>query len=185
MRDLDVGARQLAELLALVPEVVILTDTDRRVLYINRPQEGYELDEIVGTDSLEFVAPDFRRSQAELFDRVVETGEPETYEIAITDAGGERQWHEGTLIPLTRDGRVTRVALFTRNVTARHRSEEEMKKLRNLLPICSWCKKIRSDEGYWQEIEAYVEETSGSRVTHGMCAECREEHFGTDPGKSA
>lgn len=60
-----------------------------------------------------------------------------------------------------------------------------MARLRSLLPICSWCKKIRTDEGYWQEIEAYTEETSGSRVTHGMCEECTEEHFGSDSGRSA
>ena len=44
--------------------------------------------------------------------------------------------------------------------------------LRGLLPICSWCKKIRDDKGYWQAVETYVEDHSHAEFTHGICPEC-------------
>ena len=45
--------------------------------------------------------------------------------------------------------------------------------LRGLLPICAWCKKIRSDQGYWEQIEAYVKSHSEADFTHGICPDCR------------
>ncbi len=77
------------------------------------------------------------------------------------------------LSPLRKDGRVSSVVVVDTDVTARRRVEEEADKLRTLVPVCSWCKKIRRDEGYWEELEGYIEESSGSRVTHGMCPDCQ------------
>ena len=47
-----------------------------------------------------------------------------------------------------------------------------IKKLSGLLPMCAWCKKIRDDQGYWKQVEAYVCEHSDARFTHGICPEC-------------
>jgi hypothetical protein len=49
----------------------------------------------------------------------------------------------------------------------------ETRSLRGLLPICAFCKKIRDDHGYWNQLEAYLEENSEAEFTHGLCAECR------------
>lgn len=48
----------------------------------------------------------------------------------------------------------------------------EVKTLRGLLPICSSCKKIRRDEGSWQQIESYIREHSEAKFSHGLCPEC-------------
>jgi CHASE3 domain sensor protein len=48
----------------------------------------------------------------------------------------------------------------------------QVKTLSGLIPICSWCKKIRSDKGYWQSVESYVCAHSDAKFTHGMCPEC-------------
>lgn len=48
----------------------------------------------------------------------------------------------------------------------------DVKKLSGLLPICSHCKKIRDDEGYWQQIEAYIQDHSEAAFSHGICREC-------------
>ena len=49
---------------------------------------------------------------------------------------------------------------------------DEVKALSGLLPICSNCKKIRDDTGYWNKIEAYIQERSEAQFTHGMCPDC-------------
>jgi GAF domain-containing protein len=51
---------------------------------------------------------------------------------------------------------------------------ENVKTLRGLLPICAWCKRIRNDEGYWDQVEAYVRQHSDADFTHGICPECME-----------
>ncbi len=53
----------------------------------------------------------------------------------------------------------------------------EVKKLSGMLPICSSCKKIRDDEGYWQQIEEYIRDHSEADFTHGICNECVKELY--------
>lgn len=49
-----------------------------------------------------------------------------------------------------------------------------IKRLRNILPMCAWCKKIRNDENYWQQVEEYLAQNSETKVTHGICPQCFE-----------
>jgi PAS domain S-box-containing protein len=50
--------------------------------------------------------------------------------------------------------------------------EYEITRLRGMLPICSSCKKIRDDKGYWNQIEVYIKEHSDAEFSHGICPEC-------------
>jgi hypothetical protein len=54
---------------------------------------------------------------------------------------------------------------------------EEIRVLRGILPICSYCKKIRDDQGYWRQLEAYIREHSEADFSHGICPICFEKHF--------
>jgi len=51
---------------------------------------------------------------------------------------------------------------------------DQVKTLQGLLPICAWCNRIRDDEGYWDQIEAYFHKHTGADFTHGICPQCRE-----------
>lgn len=54
---------------------------------------------------------------------------------------------------------------------------QELRILSGLLPICSFCKKIRNKEGDWELLESYITARSESKFSHGMCPECREKHY--------
>ncbi|MBU1715359.1 MAG: hypothetical protein KKG70_07080 [Proteobacteria bacterium] len=54
---------------------------------------------------------------------------------------------------------------------------EEVKVLRGFLPICSFCKKIRDDQGYWSQMESYISKHSEAQFTHSICLECRDKHY--------
>jgi len=49
-----------------------------------------------------------------------------------------------------------------------------VKLLQGLLPICCYCKKIRNDQNYWQQVDSYIADHSEAQFTHGICPECRE-----------
>lgn len=49
-----------------------------------------------------------------------------------------------------------------------------VKLLQGLLPICCYCKKIRNDQNYWQQVDTYISDHSEAQFTHGICPECRE-----------
>lgn len=52
------------------------------------------------------------------------------------------------------------------------RSLDEVRQLKRLLPICMYCKKVRDVGDYWQEIETYIHEHTGTDFSHGVCPDC-------------
>jgi hypothetical protein len=46
--------------------------------------------------------------------------------------------------------------------------------LSELLPVCSWCRKVRNDGGYWEQIEKYFSSRTSTSFTHGICPECEK-----------
>ncbi|MBU4233075.1 MAG: GAF domain-containing protein [Desulfobacterales bacterium] len=53
----------------------------------------------------------------------------------------------------------------------------QVKILQGLLSICAHCKKIRDDQGYWQQLEAYISQRSAAKFSHGVCPDCLQEHY--------
>ena len=56
---------------------------------------------------------------------------------------------------------------------------DEIQILHGLLPICSSCKKIRDDKGYWTQLESYIEKHSDAHFSHGLCEDCVKELYGS------
>jgi DNA-binding response OmpR family regulator len=71
-----------------------------------------------------------------------------------------------------------RVVNLQTTLAERVREVEEalsrVKQLQGLLPICSYCKKIRDDKNYWHQVESYVGKHTDARFSHGICPECTE-----------
>jgi hypothetical protein len=53
----------------------------------------------------------------------------------------------------------------------------EIRTLSGLLPICSHCKKIRDDKGYWNQLESYIQDHSDAKFSHSICQECAKKHY--------
>ena len=51
---------------------------------------------------------------------------------------------------------------------------KQVKELQGLLPICSYCKRIRDDHDYWEQIDTYVAQHSRAEFSHGICPDCYE-----------
>jgi GAF domain-containing protein len=66
------------------------------------------------------------------------------------------------------------MALMNLRLTSEHLAQalENVKTLHELLPICAWCKRIRDDQGYWNQVEAYFKQHTGTNFTHGICPDC-------------
>lgn len=57
------------------------------------------------------------------------------------------------------------------------RAKKQLNNLQGLLPICSSCKKIRDDKGYWNQIESYISEHSEAEFSHGICPACMKKLY--------
>jgi len=53
----------------------------------------------------------------------------------------------------------------------------EIKTLRGILPLCSFCKKVRDDSGYWKQVDVYIDQNSDADISHSICPDCVAEHY--------
>ncbi len=72
---------------------------------------------------------------------------------------------------------LTKIHRLNRSLT---RALSEVKTLRGFLPICSSCKNIRDDRGYWKKIETYIAEHSEAQLSHGICPDCADRLYGNE-----
>jgi response regulator RpfG family c-di-GMP phosphodiesterase len=75
--------------------------------------------------------------------------------------------------PLDRDALQMRLRVAERilNFTA------EIRKLKELIPMCVYCRKVRDEDDYWDQVESYIQKETGSRFSHGACPDCCEKEM--------
>lgn len=116
----------------------------------------------------------------ELCRRIRQRNETEyTYFILLTaNVHGKESYHEamGSGIddflakPLDRDQIWMRLRVAERIL----RYTTQISQLESMLPICSYCKKVRNDGNYWQQVETYLRQRTGAQCSHGVCPDCYE-----------
>lgn len=133
------------------------------------------------------------------FIKALKTNKLYRREYRIRKRNGEIMWvHAKGQIILDQTGGIDHVAGVFFNVTELKEAQQkrkqaeferekvihelkdalvQVKTLKGLLPICAFCKKIRDDEGYWQQIEQYIHDRSEAEFSHGVCPECFKKHY--------
>ncbi|HEY1909753.1 MAG TPA: response regulator transcription factor [Vicinamibacterales bacterium] len=129
-----------------------------------------------GPDICRLVRDDL--SLANMYLLLVTARESRADVVAGLDAGAD----DYIIKPFDPDELRARVAVGFRILALQQRLAERVaelqaalsnvKQLRGLLPICSYCKRIRGDDQYWQQVEGYVAEHSDAQFSHGICPTC-------------
>lgn len=103
-----------------------------------------------------------------------------------------RQWFEAHISPIKPVAGLPRMVVWVAfSITKLHdtitekdalirelqKAIGEIKTLRGILPICAHCKKIRDDQGYWNQLENYIQSHSEADFSHGICEECLRQHY--------
>jgi PAS domain S-box-containing protein len=167
-------------------------DGHGRITRVNRTELaalGYASEDMVGREVWEFVE-DSDASRRAVREKLAGTSHPTgSYERAY-------RRKDGTSIPVlvqdrilrTRDGRITGIRTTFQDITEIKRSEAEreqliatlqetlaeVKTLKGLIPICASCKKVRDDQGFWNQVENYIMRFSEASFSHSICPECVE-----------
>jgi sigma-B regulation protein RsbU (phosphoserine phosphatase) len=102
-------------------------------------------------------------------------------DLAYGLAAGANDYIAKPFDPIELQSRVRvgeRMVKLQRSLAARVRELEEalaeVSKLQGLLPICSYCKKVRNETNYWEQVDSYLSSHSDLKLTHGICPQCLE-----------
>jgi PAS domain S-box-containing protein len=146
---------------------------------------GFTIEELKSRPFIEFVHPDDRGRTLDQNARVRAGDQAVGFENRYLCKDGSYRWLLWNAAPEFGERTIYSVA---RDITARKRAEEdrerlvrelraalaEVRTLREILPICSYCKQIRDDENYWQSVESYISKHTNTRFSHGICPSCFE-----------
>jgi len=187
-----------------LPAVVFKGYTDWSIdFYDNKIEEftGYQKEDF---DSRrlkwsDIILPEDLKKAKSKFIKAYKTNHQYRREYRIRNRQGEIMWiHSKGQIILNQTGAIDHIAGVFFNVTKLKEAQEkrkqaererekvihelkdalaQVKTLKGLLPICSHCKKIRDDEGYWQQIEEYIHDRSEAEFSHGICPDCFKKHY--------
>lgn len=148
---------------------------------------GYTREELMSRPFLEFVHPDDRERTLRQNAAVRGGGQALSFENRYLCKDGSFRWLRWNAAP---DAARQGIYSVARDVTeskraAEEREElvrelqtalEEVRTLREILPICSYCRKIRDDENYWHTVESYISQHTATRFSHGICPSCMAAH---------
>jgi PAS domain S-box-containing protein len=146
---------------------------------------GYEPDLGVGTSLAAFLAPSVRGQLPEYLRRMRERGHDTGYMLIVASNRTKHVWLYRNFL-VREDGHPPYVVGHAMDVTEQKIVEyqlestlkelqsalAEVKTLKGLLPICAWCKKIRTEAGDWIELESYITAHSDAHFSHGVCSDC-------------
>lgn len=180
--------------------VIFALDCDYQYLAFNQNHQHtmkqiWGVDIALGSSMLSYIKnPDDRMKAKNNFDRALQ-GESFIIEEEYGDSLLERRYYEDIYNPIVdEDGKTLGLTLLLTDITKRKNAEAErdklitelqealskVKVLSGLIPVCSQCKKIRDDNGYWNKLESYIEKHSDASFSHGICPECSEKLYGDE-----
>ena len=191
-RRLQLSEQQMRQLIETAPVPIVVTspDSDEVVLINARAKSVLATDSGVGArhgDAWPFAEAADRaalvgalEAGAPIVERELELGRPD----------GARFWAQVSVMQTRFRGQRVLCTMFVDQSDRRRHEEErsqliadleralvEIRHLEGILPICSFCKRIRSDEGQWQAVESYVSTHSEAEFSHGICPECLATHY--------
>lgn len=199
-RELPAQKDFSATLLDTLPNPFFYKDTEGRYLGCNKALEemlGLPRERIIGRTVFD-VAPEGVAGQYHEKDQaLLNAPGKQVYESRIISEWGDRErnviFHKSTFTD--NSGVVQGIMGVVFDVTDLKAAEAEktklikeletalaeIKTLSGMLPICSSCKKIRDDQGYWQQLETYIETHSQALFSHSICPSCSKDLYGDQP----
>jgi PAS domain S-box-containing protein len=106
------------------PDIIITVNRAGEILFVNRTVSGLNVEDIMGTQLLDYIQPEYHELVAQSLERVLVTGNSDSYEIVGQGPNDTLSWYATHLGPIKRNGDVVSAILITRDITDKKRTEE-------------------------------------------------------------
>ena len=182
-----------SNIISTMSDALILIDQRYNILNVNNALVelvAYKENEIVGQPFETLLADQLDKRQ--WLDRIISESHLKNYDLFLKNkSGGNIPISLSSSMIKDDTGGIVGFVCIARDNTERKQAEEQREKLigelqtalanvktlRGLVPICANCKKVRNDQGYWQQVEEYVRERTEADFSHGLCEECARKLF--------
>lgn len=178
----------ISAILETTGALVVLLDPQYRFIRINNAFEtltGYTIVDLLGNFIWDMILP--RGEVAEfkgIFEKISANQPALEHRCRITGSDGREYVVIWTITVMSGEDSKPEYLICTGiDVTELQEALAQIKTLSGLLPICSFCKKIRNDQGHWEVLEEYISEHSQAEFSHGLCPECLKTHYPECKGK--
>lgn len=153
---------------------------DGTYLYVNNifaKTLGYAKEDIIHKKLWDIFPEDEANRRYAMVKKAFSTGKTDNIEVKIPLASGDKYFLT-TVKPIKGDDdKVLFVICISKDITELRKTQDQLKTLRGILPICSHCKNIRNDKGAWLQLEEYIAINSEAEFSHGICPSCAQEHY--------
>jgi len=196
---LKTSEKKLQSVMDAALDAIVMIDPQGNIALWNTAAEslfGYKAREVMGRDLHRLLSPDesVYKDYEKGFADFQRTGTGAAINKVLEMTAVRR---DGTHIPIELSVAVSLLedqrynVGIVREISVRKQAEKEreqliarlreamqnIKQLKELLPICAACKKIRDDQGYWNEVEIYIEQHTDAKFSHGICPECMKKLY--------
>lgn len=174
--------RKYRELVENINDVIFTINESGIINYISpriQSLAGYLPEEITGKD-LKTLIPEKEHPEMLNHLKNMLSGDMRSAKYSLITKEGGMAWISMSGRPIRDKEKTVGIMGVLADISLLVEAMNEINELTGLLPICSSCKKVRDDEGYWNQIESYIQQRSDMTFSHGICPDCTEKIYGKE-----
>ncbi|MFC1769827.1 PAS domain S-box protein, partial [Nitrospirota bacterium] len=191
LRNSEEQLRSIAE---TSPDYIMNLDREGKILFINRAAPGLKVENVIGMSAYDFIDDKNKTIMKECVEGVLESGSQGMYVISSPFTDGKVRYIESR-VGAVKDpsGVIVGVTINATDISERRQAENKLreseetarnlldelrmsmdniKTLSGLIPVCSSCKDIRDDNGYWSRIDEYIPAHLDIKCSQSICPDC-------------
>lgn len=186
--------RNYKDLFENANDAIFILDSEFNYVDVNQKAIdlfGFSREEFLQLNVKDVIPPEQYQKSDKEFAKLNEQGDYDKFIGKQKTKDGRWLDIEVSASAIIKNGKVIGSRDIVRDITARKEAEAkkerliaelqnalaEIKTLRGIVPICAYCKKVRDDEGYWNQVEAYIRKHTEAVFSHGICPNCAEKYF--------
>lgn len=184
----------LSAIINSTSDAIFVKDEHFRYLLINEAGAryfGFPIKNIIGRTDFDLLPGEFAERTAAQDKEVLTTGKTHIFEETENFNGVTLTFQTTKSLYRDKNGKFVGIFGIAREISERKKIEadrerliselqnalNEIKTLKEILPICMHCRKIRDDEGAWMELETYIKNNTNADFSHGLCKDCYKKNY--------